>query len=144
MSQNVTIYDMKTFLKNYPFSLIVIAAIIYLSFFTPPENDMPTIPFMDKIAHLCMYGGLTTVLWSEYFWCHKKIQWSHLSIGGIFCPIVMSGLIEIGQSTLTDTRSGEWWDLAANTCGVFLATLFTYYILRPVIYGYKRRKTRKI
>ena len=132
---------MITFLKNYALSILVIAIIIYLSFFTPPENDMPTIPFLDKIVHLCMYGGLTTVLWSQYFWCHKSIQWSHLIIGGVICPIVMSGLIEIGQSTLTETRSGEWMDFVANTTGVFLATLFSYYVLRSIIYRFKHKQT---
>ena len=132
---------MITFFKNYTLSILVILIINYLSFFTPPENNMPTIPYMDKIVHLCMYGGLTCVLWSQYFWCHKCIKWSHLIVGGIICPIVMSGLIEIGQSTLTETRSGEWMDFVANTTGVFLASLFSYHILRHVIYKYKPKHT---
>ena len=135
---------MKRFLRNYAFSIIIIAIIIYLSFFTPPKNNVPTFPNMDKLVHLCMYGGLTTLLWVQYFWCHKGIKWSHLILGGIICPIVMSGLIEIGQSNLTETRSGEWMDFVANTIGVFLATIVSYYILRPWIYKLKlNRKQSK-
>lgn len=100
---------------------------------------MPTIPNLDKVVHLCMYGGLAVTLWSQYFWRHRDIKWSHLIIGGVICPIVMSGLIEIGQSTLTTTRSGDWMDFVANTTGVFLANLFSYYVLRPFIYKYKKR-----
>ena len=129
---------MSTFIKNYAISIFTILVIIYLSFFTPPKNDIPVIPNMDKVVHFCMYGGLTTILWIQYFWCHKGIKWSHLLIGGILCPILMSGLIEIGQSTLTETRSGEWLDFAANTAGVLSATLFSFYILRPIVYKYKK------
>lgn len=91
-----------------------------------------------------MYGGLATTLWAQYFWRHKAIKWGHLVIGGVICPIVMSGLIEIGQSTLTTTRSGDWMDFVANTTGVFLATLFSNYIVRPYIYKYKESRKKKI
>ena len=130
---------MSKFIRNYAFSIFIIVIIIYLSFFTPPKTDVPTIPHIDKLVHLCMYGGLTTLLWVQYFWCHKGIKWTHLVIGGIICPIVMSGLIEIGQSYLTETRSGEWMDFVANTTGVFLATLLSYYLLRPRIYKLKEK-----
>ena len=137
MPQNVTIYTMTRFLRNYAFSIFIIVVIFYLSFFTPPKTDIPTFPNMDKFVHLCMYGGLTTLLWVQYFWCHKEIKWSHLIIGGICCPIIMSGLIEIGQSYLTTTRSGEWLDFVANTVGVLLAVPVSYFILRPWIYRWK-------
>lgn len=39
----------------------------------------------------------------------------------VAAPILMSGLIELLQAGLTTTRSGDWWDLAANTIGVLLA-----------------------
>ena len=133
---------MKTFIKHYSLSIFIIIVIIYLSFFTPPKSDVPTIPNMDKVVHFCMYGGLTTLLWIQYLWYHKGIKWSHLFIGGIICPIIMSGLIEIGQSTLTESRSGDWWDFVANTAGVSTATLFCYYIMRPRIYKMKARKKK--
>ena len=134
---------MITFIRNYSLSIFIIAVIIYLSFFTPPKTDVPTFPNMDKVVHFCMYGGLTTLLWIQYFWCHRSIKWSHLLIGGILCPIIMSGLIEIGQSSLTETRSGEWLDFVANTAGVCTATFFSYYILRPRVYKFKLKRTKK-
>lgn len=134
---------MKTFIKNYALSISIIVIIIYLSFFTPPKPSVPTFEHMDKLVHLCMYGGLTTILWMQYFWCHSQIKWSHLIIGGIICPVVMSGLIEIGQSNLTSTRSGEWLDFVANTLGVLLACVLSYYILRPNIYRYKAKRNKQ-
>lgn len=131
---------MKTFIRHYLLSIAIILVIVYLSFFTPPKNEVPTLPNLDKVVHFCMYGGLTTILWIQYFWYHKGIKWSHLLIGGIICPIIMSGLIEIGQSTLTETRSGDWLDFVANTAGVCTATFLCYFILRPKVYKLKAKK----
>ena len=52
----------------------------------------------------------------------------------------MSGLIEIGQDTLTETRGGDWFDFLANITGVVLGSIFSYYILRPYIW--KRRNNK--
>lgn len=49
---------MLQYLKKYPFSLCVILAILYLSFFTPPKTNLGEIPGFDKFAHTAMYGGL--------------------------------------------------------------------------------------
>lgn len=128
---------MSIYLKNYPASIITVGIILYLSFFTPPETKAPDIPYLDKIVHFCMYGGLTTLLWIEYFWHHKGINWIHLIIGGMICPTLMSGLVEIGQSTLTTTRSGDWMDFIANATGVLVASLIGYYLWRPLIRQHK-------
>ena len=56
------------------------------------------------------------------------------------CPVIMSGLIEIGQATLTETSGGDWMDFLANITGVVLGSIFSYYVLRPYIW--KKRKNR--
>lgn len=127
------------YLKNYVISLFVIAVICYLSFFTPPETKAEEIPYIDKVVHFCMYGGLTFVLWTEYLWHHSQINWKRLIMGGVVCPILMSGLIEIGQSTLTVNRSGDWMDFLANSTGVFVSALIGYYLLRPFIFRKKKK-----
>lgn len=53
---------MKHYIWNYPLSLLTVIIICYLSFFTPPKTDMEEIPYIDKIVHICMYGGLSTLL----------------------------------------------------------------------------------
>lgn len=131
---------MKAFIKNYPVSLIVIAIIFYLSFFTPPKTRVEEIPNIDKIVHFCMYGGLTFVIWTEYLWHHNAINWKRLIVGGILCPIIMSGLIEIGQGTLTVNRSGDWMDFVANSLGVLVVSYIGYHFLYPFIFRYKRNK----
>ena len=130
-------YGMIQYLKKYPLTWLTIAIILYLSFFKPPQTDMEEIPGIDKLAHICMYGGLCFILWIEYLRTHSAIHWKRIIIGGILLPIAFSGGIELAQSYLTEHRDGDWLDLAANTTGVLLAALVGYYILRPIIWKKK-------
>ena len=85
------------YLRSYPLSLLTAAAICYLSFFTPPQTDMDGIPNIDKIVHICMYGGLSTLLWIEYLFRHPSIRRGRATAGCIVLPILMSGTIELGH-----------------------------------------------
>ena len=127
-------YGMIQYLKKYPLTWLTIATILYLSFFKPPQTDMEEIPGIDKLVHICMYGGLCFLLWIEYLRTHSVIHWKRIIIGGILLPVAFSGSIELAQSYLTEHRGGDWLDLAANTTGVVLAALVGYYILRPIIW----------
>lgn len=40
------------YFRKYPVSLIIVAIIFYLSFFTPPKTDVEEIPYIDKIVHV--------------------------------------------------------------------------------------------
>ena len=74
--EKINIYNMITYLKRYPLSILVIAAILYLSFFKPPQTSLNEIKNLDKIVHICMYGGLTVILWSEHIRQHKKTSYN--------------------------------------------------------------------
>lgn len=91
------------YLRNYPLSLIIAIIICYLSFFSPPKTELDNVPYIDKLVHICMYGGLTTIIWFEYLKLHHRITWKRLIAGGIILPIAMSGCIEILQGTCTET-----------------------------------------
>lgn len=121
------------FLRHYPFSILTTLVIWYLSFFTPPQTSLEEITNFDKLVHLCMYGGLSSVLWIEYLIHHAIIQKWKLAIECILFPILMSGCIEILQAYCTDNRSGDWMDFAANTVGALLAALAGHFVYRPFI-----------
>lgn len=121
------------YIKNYPISLFIVAIISYLSFFSPPKTDLNEVPYLDKVVHVCMYGGLSTLLWIEYLLRHRTLDMRHLVVGAIISPIVMSGGIEILQATCTSTRSGDWLDFIANCTGVLIASLLGHYLWRPFI-----------
>ena len=78
------------YLKKYPISLTIIAVVIYLSFFKPPSLEVGKIVGIDKVAHLCMYAGLSGMLWIEFLRNHRKyddVLW-HAWIGAE-CPVVL-------------------------------------------------------
>lgn len=109
-------------LKRYPITLLCIAAIWYLCFFKPPTTRLSHTPGIDKCVHVAMYAGMCSVLWWEYLRSHPLRKSKTWLTWIVAAPILMSGIIELLQDRLTTTRSGDWWDLAANAVGVLLAT----------------------
>ena len=111
------------FIKEYPFSLLCIALVWYLSiWFMPPEEmELPSINFLDKWTHLVMYGGTCSVIWIEYLRQHKTLDGEKLFFWAWLMPALMGGLIELVQAYCTATRSGEWLDWLADGVGVTLA-----------------------
>lgn len=123
------------YIKRYPFSLLIILTVVYLSFFKPPTFDVPLFEGFDKLVHFCMYGGMAGMLWLEFLLNHRRevLSLKRVLIGAVLCPIVFSGLIELGQQYLTTYRGGDWRDFAANTAGVLVASVFAWFVMRPYI-----------
>jgi len=123
------------YIKKYPFSLIILLAVIYLSFFNPPSMSKTPFPYFDKAAHFCMYAGLSGVLWLEHIWNHRKENEKFMRglIGATLLPILFSGLIEIGQEYLTTNRQGDIMDFFANMTGSIVATLIAWFLIRPFV-----------
>lgn len=121
------------FIRKYPLSLLVIAAILFLSLFNPPKTKLDSVTFIDKIAHVCMYGGLELVIWFEYLRRHTQLDKTRIIVLGIIAPIVLGGLMELAQMTLTTNRSGEWVDLIADAAGVIAGAATGYLVLRPLL-----------
>lgn len=113
---------MKT-LKKYPLTWLCIVTIWVLCLLKPPSN-MPNLGMgADKWAHFLMYLGTCSVMWIEYFRIHLRSQRLRVFVFAIALPIAMSGMIELAQAYLTENRSGDWYDFAANTIGVLLAAV---------------------
>lgn len=123
------------YIKKYPFSLIILLAVIYLSFFNPPSMGEKPFPYFDKVAHFCMYAGLSGVLWLEHIWNHRKEKDRFIRglVGAAILPVIFSGLVELGQQYLTVNRHGDLNDFFANTAGIIVATLVAWYIIRPLV-----------
>lgn len=120
------------YIKKYPASILIIATVIYLSFFKPPEAEAIHIPGLDKVVHMCMYMGMSGMLWIEFLRAHRRQsapQW-HAWLGAFVCPVLFSGIVELLQSYCTSYRGGDWWDFAANTSGAFLASLIGWMVQR--------------
>jgi hypothetical protein len=120
------------FLRKYPFSVTVILVVVYLSFFRPPSGDLPFFAGLDKLMHVCMYAGLSGMLWLEFLlnYRRKPLPVRHAWIGAVVAPILFGGMIEIGQQWLTDYRGGDWMDFLADIGGVAGGSFFAWYVLR--------------
>lgn len=117
------------FLRKYPLSLLVIATILFLSLFNPPKTKLDDVTNIDKIVHICMYGGLELVIWIEYLRHHNNLNWIKILLFGIIAPVLLGGLMELAQMYLTQGRSGEWADFIADSIGVLAGAAVGYYLL---------------
>lgn len=107
-------------LKHHPFTLLCVVAIWYLSLSHPPSTPLDGVGGMDKVAHFLMYGGTCSVFWWEHL-RHGSGDMRSVWWWAILLPVVMGGIVELAQNCLTETRSGDWWDFAANSLGVIFA-----------------------
>lgn len=118
-------------LKSYPLTLLTALVVVALSLLPIGGPELTKdVPFADKWTHLVMYGGLTSVLWLEYWRRHVRLSWPRVVAWVIVAPIVMSGTLELMQAYCTTYRSGEWMDLLANSTGVGLGALLGLSVLR--------------
>jgi len=128
------------YLRKYPLALLVACVIIFLSLYPFRELPKVGVPFMDKWTHMAMYGGFCLVIWFEYLRAHKHINAGRITLFGWFCPIVMSGLLELAQEYLTTYRSGDWKDLLANALGATLAYVLGWTVLRKSFCTARKQK----
>lgn len=109
--------------KTYPLSLLCVAIVWYLSLFKPPGTGLADIAGFDKVVHALMYLGTCGAMWWEYRRSHARVEWRRAALAFVLAPILMGGTIELLQEYATDYRSGDWWDLAANSLGVAVAAI---------------------
>ena len=79
------------------------------------------------------YGSAALEKIIEYFKSHVHAEAKRLIPWAIIAPIVFSGLIEIGQQTLTPTRAADWWDFLCNSLGCLAAALFSQTVTRRIL-----------
>ena len=108
---------MLSYIKKYPISLFIILTVIYLSFFKPPKTDLDEIPNLDKLVHVCMYFGMSGMLWLEFLRAHRRDNapiW-HAWVGAALYFLVVV------------------WNCCRNI--VLLTGVETGWILRPIQQG---------
>ena len=110
-------HELTKWIRRHPISVILILVIWYLSLFTPPKTELANVRFIDKWAHLLMYGSLAFVLWMEDWRVRKASPSKPRALALYIGPVAMSGLIELAQAYCTTDRSGDWLDMAANAIG---------------------------
>ncbi|QKX05155.1 VanZ family protein [Aquimarina sp. TRL1] len=79
----------------------------------------------DKLGHFLAYFLFGCIWFSLFFFSEKlsKTFTYSVTIASVI-GIAYGALMEILQGVLTDYRSPDWYDIAANTTGIILAALF--------------------
>ncbi|WP_194428391.1 VanZ family protein [Psychroflexus planctonicus] len=98
---------------------------MYLSLM--PTDNLPALEIeqADKLYHLIAYVFLS-LTWFSYFIVFKNKQ-QNLSFNIIAAALIVFGIVvEVLQSTLTDYRTFDWWDILSNSAG----TLIVYFIFK--------------
>ncbi len=127
---------LRYFLTHYPLSCCCIVVIWVICLVPIPETPLSDVAMIDKWTHFVMYGGLCLLIWAEYgrnvsrrndagtSRASTGMKWKKALVGAFLCPVVMGGLIEICQATLTGgNRSGDVLDFCANSIGVALGAV---------------------
>lgn len=125
-------HELTKWIRRHPISVILILVIWYLSLFTPPKTELANVRFIDKWAHLLMYGSLAFVLWMEDWRVRKASPSMARALALYIGPVAMSGLIELAQAYCTTDRSGDWLDLAANAIGALAGIVLSGMLTRKM------------
>lgn len=100
-------HELTKWIRRHPISVILILVIWYLSLFTPPKIELANVRFIDKWAHLLMYGSLAFILWTEDWRARKTFTSMPRALPFTIGPVAMSGLIELAQAYCTTNRTGD-------------------------------------
>ncbi|WP_282748415.1 VanZ family protein [Paraprevotella xylaniphila] len=125
-------HELTKWIRRHPISVILILVIWCLSLFTPPKTELANVRFIDKWAHLLMYGSLAFVLWMEDWRVRKASPSMPRALALYIGPVAMSGLIELAQAYCTTDRSGDWLDLAANAIGALAGIVLSGMLTRKM------------
>ena len=126
---------MKMLLKKYWLSILVILVIFILCFMNPAPLPKPPVRNFDKWVHTLLFLGLAGVIFFDNT-SHLRFSISKLRIflGSFLIPTAIGGLIEIMQTCLTRSRSGDWFDFLFDGIGAFLgigiALFINHYFLQ--------------
>jgi len=112
---------MMSLLKKYWLSSLVVLTILVLCFMnTEPLPEVPVKDF-DKLVHIIMFGGLSGVVFFDNTrYLRFPVSRLRILLGSFLFPVALGGLIEIGQTYLTVTRNGDWFDFLGNIVGAVL------------------------
>ena len=120
-------------LLHYWKSTIVFGCILYLSFAPPSTfNGVPTFEYEDKLVHLLMYLGLTSVLIFDFKRTITAKTTNHFAFV-LIClvfPIFLGGAIEILQPMYFAPRSASWFDWFFDIIGVLIGWIFMRIIFK--------------
>ncbi|WP_286589297.1 VanZ family protein [Sphingobacterium sp. N143] len=100
-------------------------AIIVIILCTLPGNNfdgVPAYPGMDKLVHCGMFFVFCTLMYNGVIqqFSGKPTKWIPIFVVTIM-GFLFAGLTELLQLYIFTYRSGDWWDLFADSVGIGMA-----------------------
>ena len=135
---------LKKILYFWP-TAIVVCVILYATLASHPvgADELPPIPYLDKLIHAIMMGGLLSAICFDYQRMKKSesIGGSRvrnvMSFGFLVVVFVIVAIASIGDEYLQDAvdngRSKEWADFVADCIGAIVAALIAPPVIRKVL-----------
>ena len=119
------------FVRKFWISIVICILILVLCFMNTKSLPKTTLKDADKYVHFLMFLGLSgAVFFDQTRYLRQAIGWQRIFWGSFLFPVLIGGLIEIGQATLTTYRSGEWWDFFWDGVGAMTGFLIALWIDR--------------
>jgi VanZ family protein len=114
------------------YSILAALLLLYLSLTNGEKfQKFPLInmPFLDKIVHFGMYFFMMSVIIIEHRKNLKNVRNLFLLT---LIPLIYGVLMEILQSTLTVTRTGNFYDAVADAAGIFVSVMI-WFLIKPSV-----------
>lgn len=121
--------------------MIVVALIVYATVNDEPEGAdlLPPIPYLDKLIHAIMFGGLFGALCFDI----RRAGWAltRRTLLWLFVGCSLAGACdEVAQTYLTSVRQGDPTDWLADTAGIAVAYFTAPPAVRKVLRKEKSRQ----
>lgn len=125
----------RRWVPRWAFTALVVAAILWLTLAPQPlpEEDLPTFPGMDKVAHACMFGGLLIALLWDWTVVRGNRIGKKRPLLAALAVAAFGGAIELVQEAMGMGRGADILDFLAD-CGGIVAV---YYLAEVTLSGVK-------
>ena len=93
-----------------------------------PEDGLEDIPYIDKVIHMILFGGIA-VFWSLYFF-HKNgaaANWRFTVVTIAICAIALGICMEYVQLNFIPNRAFDRGDILANSLGAVVFGSYFYF-----------------
>nr|WP_321454141.1 VanZ family protein [uncultured Carboxylicivirga sp.] len=122
---------------KYHKTITIMLVVTFLSLMKTSDitpRDIFQLPYFDKIVHFLMYFTMTFFFMFEYYLQHKH-RITHI-VQILIIPLFWGASMELAQLFFTDYRGADWWDMLANSIGVFTAYFVVCIFRHNKLIGY--------
>ncbi len=111
-------------IKTYKYALVWSAVVVLLSSLPSKEFENKQMDGFDLAIHFVFYGVLCWLVALANVRYKQEISRNFYPLlTAIISSIILGGLVEVLQGTVFVSRTMDWYDFIANSCGALVAAL---------------------